>query len=63
MRSRRLSAGSGWCDGRDLGMAIQSEIEGRGFRPISNLTGHGLDQYVFTGRLPFQYRDKRRDDS
>jgi methionyl aminopeptidase len=30
----------------DLGMAIQSEIEGRGYRPVSNLTGHGLDQYV-----------------
>jgi methionyl aminopeptidase len=29
-----------------LGMAIQSEIESRGYRPISNLTGHGLDQYV-----------------
>jgi methionyl aminopeptidase len=30
----------------DLGMAIQSEIESRGYRPISNLTGHGLDRYV-----------------
>jgi methionyl aminopeptidase len=30
----------------DLGMAIQSEIESRGYRPISNLTGHGLDKYV-----------------
>jgi methionyl aminopeptidase len=30
----------------DLGMAIQSEIEGRGYRPISNLTGHGLGQFV-----------------
>nr|WP_321350102.1 type II methionyl aminopeptidase [uncultured Methanoregula sp.] len=30
----------------DLGAAIQKEIEGRGYRPISNLTGHGLDQYV-----------------
>jgi methionyl aminopeptidase len=30
----------------DLGIAIQSEIESRGYRPISNLTGHGLDQYI-----------------
>jgi methionyl aminopeptidase len=30
----------------DLGMAVQVEIETRGYRPISNLTGHGLDQYV-----------------
>ena len=30
----------------DLGMAVQAEIESRGYRPISNLTGHGLDQYV-----------------
>jgi methionyl aminopeptidase len=30
----------------DLGRAVQSEIESRGYRPISNLTGHGLDQYV-----------------
>ncbi len=30
----------------DLGMAVQDEIETRGYRPISNLTGHGLDQYI-----------------
>jgi len=30
----------------DLGRAIQHEIESRGYRPISNLTGHGLDRYV-----------------
>lgn len=30
----------------DLGAAIQGEIETRGYRPIANLTGHGLDQYV-----------------
>jgi methionyl aminopeptidase len=29
-----------------LGMAVQSAIESRGYRPISNLTGHGLDRYV-----------------
>jgi methionyl aminopeptidase len=29
-----------------LGAAIQQEIECRGYRPISNLTGHGLDQYI-----------------
>jgi methionyl aminopeptidase len=30
----------------DLGAVIQKEIESRGYRPISNLTGHGLDQYI-----------------
>ena len=30
----------------DLGMAVQKAIESRGYRPISNLTGHGLDQYI-----------------
>jgi methionyl aminopeptidase len=30
----------------DLGTAIQKEIECRGYRPISNLTGHGLDRYI-----------------
>jgi methionyl aminopeptidase len=30
----------------DIGMAVQAEIETRGYRPISNLTGHGLDQYI-----------------
>ncbi len=30
----------------DLGAAIQSAIESRGYRPISNLTGHGLDRYI-----------------
>jgi methionyl aminopeptidase len=30
----------------ELGAAIQEEIECRGYRPISNLTGHGLDQYI-----------------
>jgi methionyl aminopeptidase len=30
----------------ELGAAIQFEIERRGYRPVSNLTGHGLDQYV-----------------
>ncbi|MDD1687766.1 type II methionyl aminopeptidase [Methanoregula sp.] len=30
----------------DLGAVVQKEIEGRGYRPISNLTGHGLAQYV-----------------
>jgi methionyl aminopeptidase len=29
-----------------LGAAVQHEIESRGYRPIANLTGHGLDQYV-----------------
>ena len=30
----------------ELGAAIQKEIEIRGYRPISNLTGHGLDRYI-----------------
>ncbi len=30
----------------ELGAAVQHEIESRGYRPIANLTGHGLDQYV-----------------
>jgi len=30
----------------DLGAVVQKEIEGRGYRPIANLTGHGLAQYV-----------------
>lgn len=30
----------------DLGMAVQTAIESRGYRPISNLTGHGLDRYI-----------------
>jgi methionyl aminopeptidase len=30
----------------ELGTAIQVEIESRGYRPIANLTGHGLDRYV-----------------
>jgi len=29
-----------------LGAAVQAAIEGHGYRPIANLTGHGLDQYV-----------------
>jgi methionyl aminopeptidase len=29
----------------ELGAAIQQEIEGRGYRPIVNLTGHGLERY------------------
>jgi methionyl aminopeptidase len=30
----------------DLGMAVQTTIESRGYRPIANLTGHGLGQYI-----------------
>jgi len=29
-----------------IGAAIQQEIESRGYRPVSNLTGHGLDRYI-----------------
>jgi methionyl aminopeptidase len=30
----------------ELGSVIQKEIESHGYRPISNLTGHGLDRYI-----------------
>jgi len=30
----------------ELGAAVEKEILSRGYRPIANLTGHGLDQYV-----------------
>jgi methionyl aminopeptidase len=30
----------------EIGGAVQKEIEDRGYRPIANLTGHGLDQYI-----------------
>jgi len=30
----------------EIGAAIQENIESRGFRPIANLTGHGLDRYA-----------------
>jgi len=30
----------------EIGAAVQKEIERRGYRPISNLTGHGLGQYI-----------------
>jgi methionyl aminopeptidase len=30
----------------EVGAAIQYEIESRGYRPVSNLTGHGLDRYA-----------------
>jgi len=29
-----------------LRAAVEKEILSRGYRPIANLTGHGLDQYV-----------------
>ncbi len=30
----------------ELGAAIQAAIEGRGYHPVRNLTGHGLERYV-----------------
>ena len=30
----------------EIGAAIEHEIVTRGYRPIANLTGHGIDQYV-----------------
>lgn len=32
--------------------AIESEIESKGFRPVSNLTGHSLDKFIFHGPVP-----------
>ena len=29
-----------------IGAVVENEIARRGYRPIANLTGHGLDQYV-----------------
>jgi len=29
-----------------IGAAVETEIARRGYRPVANLTGHGLDQYV-----------------
>lgn len=33
----------------ELGAAIQAAIEGHGFRPVANLTGHGLNQFLLHG--------------
>lgn len=33
----------------ELGAAIQAEIEHRGYRPVANLTGHGLSRYAIHG--------------
>jgi len=33
----------------ELGSKIQSEIEQRGYRPVSNLTGHGLGRFMVHG--------------
>ena len=30
----------------EIGAVVEREITSRGYRPISNLTGHGLDRYV-----------------
>jgi len=30
----------------ELGTAIQQEIESKGYRPVANLTGHGLDRFM-----------------
>jgi len=32
-----------------LGAAIQQEIESRGYRPVANLTGHGLGRFLLHG--------------
>lgn len=34
----------------DLGAIIQATIEEHGYKPVANLTGHGLDQYNLHGR-------------
>ncbi|WOF16692.1 type II methionyl aminopeptidase [Methanoplanus sp. FWC-SCC4] len=33
----------------EIGAAVQKEIERRGYRPVSNLTGHGLGKYLLHG--------------
>ena len=33
----------------EIGAAVQAEIEGRGYRPVANLTGHGLGRYLLHG--------------
>lgn len=33
----------------EIGAAVQTEIERRGFRPVANLTGHGLGKYLLHG--------------
>ncbi|UUX93656.1 type II methionyl aminopeptidase [Methanoplanus endosymbiosus] len=33
----------------EIGAAVQNEIEKRGFKPVSNLTGHGLGHYMLHG--------------
>ncbi len=35
----------------DISEIIESEILSKGFIPVNNLTGHGLDQYIFHGDL------------
>jgi methionyl aminopeptidase len=34
----------------EIGAAIQEEIESRGYRPVANLTGHGLDCFMLHGK-------------
>ena len=34
----------------EIGAAIQEEIERRGYRPVANLTGHGLDRFMLHGK-------------
>ncbi|MBN1432746.1 MAG: type II methionyl aminopeptidase [Methanomicrobiaceae archaeon] len=33
----------------EIGAMIQAEIESRGYRPVANLTGHGLGRYLLHG--------------
>ncbi len=33
----------------EIGARIQAEIEGRGYRPVANLTGHGLGRFLLHG--------------
>jgi len=34
----------------EIGAAIQEEIQSRGYRPVANLTGHGLDRFMLHGK-------------
>lgn len=46
-----MSAARAGARAGDLGRAIESTVKGRGYRPISNLSGHSLDRYtIHAGR-------------
>src|SRR3972149_9215590 len=44
---------------RELGRAIQREIESFGFSPITNLSGHGVDRWVLHSRVSIPNFDNK----